>query len=118
MRNTPAQMVELIVQVRAGILTATEAARRLGISRKTYYEREAKALQGMVTALAPGRPGRPPTTPDPEVARLRAALDQALRDQQVLEQRVLIQRVLAGADTRSKKKQSGARRAADPPATT
>jgi hypothetical protein len=36
----------------------------------------------------------------------------------VLEQRVLIQRVLAGADTRSKKKQSGARRAADPPATT
>jgi DNA-directed RNA polymerase specialized sigma24 family protein len=35
----------IILQVRSGALTATEGAERLGISRKTYYEWEDRALQ-------------------------------------------------------------------------
>jgi DNA invertase Pin-like site-specific DNA recombinase len=30
---------ELILKVRAGLMTATEAAGHLGVSRKTYYTR-------------------------------------------------------------------------------
>ena len=117
MKDTPEQTAKIIVQVRAGVLTATEAARQMKISRKTYYEREARALQGMVTALQPGRPGRPPVASE-ETQRLRAALQQSEQERAVLEQRAQIQQILAGADTRSKKKRGSDRRAANPPTTT
>lgn len=32
------QRAQLIMQVRSGVMSAQEAARRLGISRKTYYK--------------------------------------------------------------------------------
>ena len=50
----------IILQVRSGALTATEGAERLGISRKTYYEWEDRALQAMALALENHAPGRPP----------------------------------------------------------
>jgi DNA-directed RNA polymerase specialized sigma24 family protein len=39
------------MQVRSGLLSAQEAARQLGISRKTYYKWERRALAAMVEAL-------------------------------------------------------------------
>lgn len=48
----------LIVQVQCGQITATEAAAQLGISRKTYYEWEKRALSAMVGVA--GSAGRPP----------------------------------------------------------
>jgi hypothetical protein len=53
------QWATLILQVCAGQLTATEAARQLGVSRKTYYQWEARALRSLMQGLRPGRPGRP-----------------------------------------------------------
>ena len=49
------------MKVQAGLLTATEGAKQLGVSRKTYYELETKALSGMMQAIHPGRTGRPKT---------------------------------------------------------
>ena len=116
MKDTPEQMAKIIMQVQAGALTATEAARQMKISRKTYYEREAKAFRGMVSALQPGRPGRPPDASE-ETLRLRSALQQSEQERAVLEQRAQIQQILAGADTRSKKKRGRDPSAANPPAT-
>ena len=62
---------ELIVKVRSGQITATEAAAALGVSRKTYYEWEERALQGMLTALENGSPGRPRTETDGETEKLK-----------------------------------------------
>jgi hypothetical protein len=57
-------------------LTATEGAERLGISRKTYYEWEDRALQAMALALENHAPGRPPVPPDAEKEELqRKVLD-------------------------------------------
>jgi DNA-binding XRE family transcriptional regulator len=56
---------EMILKVRSGQITATEAARLLGISRKTYYQWEARALQGMLESLVEKEPGRP-TKPEPD----------------------------------------------------
>lgn len=53
------QRTAVIMKVQSGQLTATQAAKQLGISRKTYYELEAKALAGMMQALNPGKSGRP-----------------------------------------------------------
>jgi transposase len=52
----------IVFAVRSGQITAEEGARRLGVSRKTYYEWESRALQAMTEAMedrAPGRPGIP-----------------------------------------------------------
>lgn len=62
---------EMILKVRSGEITATEAARLLGMARKTYYQWEDRALQGMLEGLTEKEPGRPQAPkPDPEKARL------------------------------------------------
>jgi transposase len=60
------ERTSVIMKVQAGLLTATEGAKMLKVSRKTYYELEAKALSGMMQAIQPGKTGRPQTAVDPE----------------------------------------------------
>lgn len=62
---------ELILKVRAGELTAADAARRLGVSRKTYYKWEQRGLAAMLEGLHERSPGRPSQEPDPEAESLR-----------------------------------------------
>ena len=61
----------VILQVRSGLLTAKEGAQLLGISRKTYYEWEKRALQAMALALENRAAGRPPAPMDEEKKTLR-----------------------------------------------
>lgn len=67
---------EVILKVRSGLMTATEAAKELGVSRKTYYEWERRALRGMLQALSNRPPGRPEIPRDPE----KKALEQQVED--------------------------------------
>jgi transposase len=61
----------VIFAVQSGQLAAEEGARRLGVSRKTYYEWESRALQAMTGALENRAPGRPDTPRDEEKERLQ-----------------------------------------------
>ena len=61
----------VILQVRSGMLTAREGAQRLGVSRKTYYEWEERALEAMALALENRPVGRPPGSMDDEKEDLR-----------------------------------------------
>jgi transposase len=62
---------EMILRVRTGEITPSEAAHRLGVSRKTYYEWEKKGLEGLMEALSDSKPGRPQSPkPDLEKAKL------------------------------------------------
>ncbi len=61
----------VILQVRSGALTAKEGAKRLGISRKTYYEWEEKSLGAMALALENRSAGRPTLPVDQEKEMLR-----------------------------------------------
>jgi len=61
----------VILQVRSGVLTATEGAKLLGVSRKTYYEWEEKSLKAMTLALENRPAGRPPVPMDEEKEGLR-----------------------------------------------
>jgi len=104
MKTSPEVLAQLILQVRAGSLTATAAARQLGISRKTYYQWEARGLQGLVAALQPGQAGRPLSPPETEQQRL-AQENQCLRQERdVLYERLHIKERLTLADTSAKKK--------------
>ena len=61
----------MVFAVRSGQITAEEGARRLGVSRKTYYEWERRALQAMTEAMEDKSPGRPSVPQDEEKQRLQ-----------------------------------------------
>ncbi len=61
----------VILQVHSGALTAKEGAERLGVSRKTYYEWEQRALSAMALVLENRPPGRLPAPVDEEKESLR-----------------------------------------------
>lgn len=71
------QRAEIILQVRSGQLSATQAASQLGISRKSYYQWEQRAFKGMLEALETRSPGRPPAPQqDLETRRLRQQVEE------------------------------------------
>jgi len=61
----------VVFAVRSGQITAEEGARRLGVSRKTYYEWERRALEAMTGALEDRASGRPSAPKDEEKERLQ-----------------------------------------------
>ena len=83
--KTVRERTAVIMRVQAGLLTATEAAKQLGISRKTYYELETKALSGMMGAIQPGKTGRPKNAVDTEKRALEKEV-WTLRQQVALNQ--------------------------------
>jgi len=64
-------------------MTAKEAAKALGVSRKTYYEWERRGLRAMLTALSNRPPGRPEAERDPEKEELKQQVED-------LEQKLLL----------------------------
>jgi transposase len=64
------ERVLLILQVQAGTITASQAAKQLGISRKTYYQWEQRALSAMLDAATQLPPGRPRKHTSPTERRL------------------------------------------------
>lgn len=95
---------ELIVQVRSGLLTATQAARQLGVSRKTYYEWEKRALCGMMGALENREGGRPSRRVDPEKEELKQRVEEFRAQERMREQVERIREVLGEAKTSAQKK--------------
>jgi transposase len=98
------QRALLIMQVQAGVITATAAARQLGISRKTYYQWETRALHGLLEAVTQQPPGRPrqPHRPkerqlEQQVEQLQKALDQAQESQEI---RAALHRVRQSMDAK------------------
>ena len=54
---------ETIMKVRCGLLTAAQAAERLGVSRKTYYKWEQRGLSALLDGVSDQNPGRPAVSP-------------------------------------------------------
>jgi DNA-binding XRE family transcriptional regulator len=61
----------VILRVRSGAMTATQGAQALGVSRKTYYQWEERALKAMALALENRVAGRPCVSTDEEKETLR-----------------------------------------------
>lgn len=52
------ERARIIMEVHSGILTATDAARKLGVSRKTYYKWEKRGLAALMDGLTDHPSGR------------------------------------------------------------
>jgi transposase len=114
------QRAAVIWRVRSGMVTARQAARELGVSRKTYYEWEARAMEGMMEALKNQSAGRPVRIDAPQVAQdqlLTSRIQTLEQELAVARQTVEVRNILdawhrrqeqqAAAGAKEKKRQSG-----------
>ena len=117
-RKLARERASIILQVRSGALTATEGAERLGISRKTYYEWEDRALQAMAQALENHAPGRPPVPLDAEKEELQRKVRDLEKKLDLAEQTIEVKDLLSayeafradGAKKNKRKKQKAGKR--------
>ena len=89
----------VILHVRSGAITATEGAKLLGVSRKTYYEWEEKSLKAMAQALENHAAGRPPAPIDPEKETLREQIRELEKKLDLAEKTIEVKELLADYDT-------------------
>jgi transposase len=85
---------ELIMKVRCGLISAQEAAERLGVSRKTYYKWEQRGLSAMLDATADQSPGRPSKPSDDQRLSLEKQLTEARREINLLNHKLALKDVL------------------------
>src|SRR5215472_11347523 len=90
----------LILQVRAGQITAQQAAQQLGISRQAFYKWEKRALKALLNALQDQPPGRPKGTSDPEKGQLKSRVEQLEHQVRLYEQRDQLRKLLKPMESR------------------
>ncbi len=88
------QRAAVVFAVRSGQITVEEGARRLGVSHKTYYEWESRALQAMTEAMEDRAPGRPATPQDEEKHRLEKEIAELQKKLFVAEKTVEVRDML------------------------
>lgn len=95
---------EIIMAVRSGKITATEAARELSVSRKTYYEKENRALEALAEALQDQPSGRPAQETDKEKTVLQKKVKDLEEENLLLRSSLRIRDVMQQAETEGEKK--------------
>jgi transposase len=99
---TPSERrASLILQVRAGQITAQEAARQLGISRQAYYKWESRALRALLQSLEDQPKGRPPSERDPQKEQLQKRVNELEQKVRLHEERDQIRKLLKQMESRS-----------------
>jgi transposase len=97
----------VVFAVRSGQITAEEGARKLGVSRKTYYEWERRALQAMTEAMEDKAPGRPSTPQDEEKQRLQDEITELQNKLFVAEKTVEVRDMLHAYELHNAKAKKG-----------
>jgi transposase len=97
----------VIFAVRSGRITAEEGAKQLGVSRKTYYEWERRALQAMTGALENGASGRPGRPRDEEKRRLETEIAELQDKLFVAEKTVEVRDMLHAYEIQNASKKRG-----------
>lgn len=98
---TPSELrASLILQVRAGQITAQQAAQQLGISRQAFYKWEKRALKALLNALQDQPAGRPKGTTDPQKDQLKSRVAELERQVRLHEQRDQLRKLLKQMESR------------------
>lgn len=77
--------MQLLLEVFNGKITGVQAAKRLGVSRKTWSEWQARGLEALRQALSDRPAGRPAARRDEEKEAMRRELEQQEREIRKLE---------------------------------
>ena len=84
---------EMIMKVRCGLISAQQAAARLGVSRKTYYKWEQRGLSAMLNGITDQSPGRPVKLLDEPCQSLEKQLTEAKRQIELLNHKLALKDV-------------------------
>lgn len=99
---------EVIMKVCSGAINATQGAKQLQISRKTYYEWEKRGLAALLESLKDGEAGRPvQQPPDPEKSAMEQKLKAMERELAVAKQTIEVKRMLDAYQQQHKSLQAG-----------
>jgi transposase len=101
------ERLSAVLEVLAGNLTVKKAAQQLGISRKSYYEWQERALRAMRDALTDRQAGRPALPVDAEKEQLRQKVEE-LSDRLVLAEKTIEVKNILTAYAAQQKSLSGA----------
>lgn len=101
------ERAQIIMQVRSGMISATEGSKLLHISRKTYYEWENRGIAAFLSALQDGEAGRPPQESDPQKEALEQRVKELEREISVAKQTIEVKRMLDAYQQQQKRLQSG-----------
>jgi transposase len=85
----------VILRVRSGAMTAKQGAQVLGVSRKTYYQWEERALKAMALALENRVAGRPCVSTDEEKETLRQRIRELEKKLDLAEKALEVKELLA-----------------------
>jgi transposase len=85
----------VILRVRSGAMTAKQGAQALGVSRKTYYQWEDRALKAMALALENRVAGRPCVSTDEEKETLRQRIRELEKKLDLAEKTLEVKELLA-----------------------
>jgi transposase len=94
----------VILKVRSGQMSASDGAKLLGVSRKTYYQWERRALEGMMAGLEDQPPGRPQKTANPELEAMRQQIEKLEGRLKVAEQTAEVRAVLIAMGRKQEKR--------------
>ena len=89
------QRAQVILAVRSGRITVKEGAKRLGVSRKTYYQWEKRGLEGMMRAIEEQESGRPPEPVDLEKEELKRRVAELEDELETAKQSEVVRRILS-----------------------
>ena len=95
MDESARKRAEIIMKVNCGLMTATQAARELNVSRKTYYKWEKKGLSALLSNVTDQQAGRPKTAPDPHQMELEETLARTLKENELLRRKMALKDTLA-----------------------
>jgi transposase len=101
------ERLSVVMRVLSGQLSVTEAAATLGISRKSYYEWQERALAGMQEALTNRPAGRKPAPVDAEKEQLREQVRTLSDELDLARKTIEVKNILAAFEARRKSLLSG-----------
>ena len=84
------QRAGVIMEVLSGKITVRNAARKLGVSRKTYYQWQERALSAVMGALEDQPTGRPSTPKDPQKQQMQKHIDSMEKEMITLRQSIAV----------------------------
>ena len=98
---TARQRAEFIMKVRCGLMTASQAAKELGVSRKTYYKWEKRGLAALLGSVSDQKAGRPEKTAQTAESVREKQLAEMVRENELLRQKMALKDIAAEINVRS-----------------
>jgi transposase len=93
-QQTARLRAEMIMKVRCGLLTARQAAARMGVSRKTFYKWEQRGLSALLDNVTDQPPGRRAHPLDERCQILEKQLSEAKQEIELLNRKMALKDVL------------------------